>query len=77
MKTDTTTTPETISLPALAVACGVTPDRLRVLVRRSAALAALFESVSGLRFIRAADLPRARELIAVLNTPTRIAASAG
>jgi hypothetical protein len=72
-------TTNAISLPSLALAAGVTPDKLRVLLRRCEPLAALFKVAGATRFILAADQPRALELIAVANTPHtphRIAASA-
>jgi hypothetical protein len=60
---------QTISLPALAVLCGVTPDKLRVLARRTPALRGLFRAVGRTQFIEVADLDRARELIDAANSP--------
>lgn len=49
--------PGLVTLPAAAVRLGVTPDRLRRLIRTDAVLGGLFRRAGGQSVCEAADLP--------------------
>jgi hypothetical protein len=63
-----TTTTTNVTLPEVAVGLGMTPDRLRDLVRRSPALPELWQTVGGTKFISTDHLPRVRELVGANRT---------